>query len=101
MTETTSVSSVPVVTTDPLAGKKYRPLRIAARAAFVGIKTGSLTNIPECPEYWKDVEEVWDAAAMVSNVAKIMLYGVIVYTMANGTLPAAAANAGSSLLAMI
>jgi len=101
MTETTSVSSVPVIPTDPLAGKSRRSLRIAARAAFVGLKTGSLTNIPECPNYWKDVEEVWDLAAMGANVAKIMLYGIIVYTTANGTLPAALSNAGTSLLAMI
>jgi len=97
MTDTTTVSSVPVITTDPLAGKSHRPIRIAARAAFTGIKTGSLTNIPECPEYWKDVEEVWDAAAMGANVAKIMLYGVIIYTLANGSLSSYA----TSLLAMI
>jgi hypothetical protein len=101
MTETTSVSSVPVILTDPLAGQPRRSLKIAARAVFIGIKTGSLTNIPECPAYWKDVEEVWDVAAMGANVAKIMLYGVIVYTTANGTLPAALSNVGTSLLAMI
>lgn len=87
--ETTTQTAATTQPQDPLAGKKYRNFRVAIRAAFAGVKTGSLTNIPSCPEYWADIEEWWDGPAMVANVAKIMIYGIILFNVANGKIPSA------------
>lgn len=69
----------------------YREIHISIRALYAGLKAGSLSAVPDCPPLWEDEGQYW-TIAMLANVAKILVYGMILMSIMNGSLPAEAKN---------
>lgn len=49
----------------------WRERHIAIRGGAAGLRAPQLSQVPECPDMWKDEGQYWDGCGMICNVAKI------------------------------
>jgi hypothetical protein len=49
----------------------WRERHISIRAFFAGWRTGIMQDLPDCPAYWQDEGQYWDACAWFGNLARI------------------------------
>jgi hypothetical protein len=67
---------------EPISGKgglfsTWRERHIAIAGASAGYRAGVFSNVPACPPLWADEAQYFDGMAMITNVAKTNIPGII------------------------
>lgn len=54
-----------------------REWHIMLAGITAGLKAGILSDVPDCPPKWTDEKQYWDLPAMIANVVKCNVPGVV------------------------